>query len=95
MRLYLFRQHPDIEIADIAKVGDNLASAFGIDFTAFDQSISRPAENVSVEDLLRVSGSFLDRGEPVVALVFTRSGIPDDETILGQGSEPHRGAWVR
>ncbi len=94
MRLCLFRQNLDIETAEIAKVGDNISRTFSIDFTAFDQPISRPVEHVFVDDLLRVSDNFLDRGEPVVGLVFTRSGL-DDETILGQGSERHRGAWVR
>lgn len=95
MRLYLFRLTPDIQIEDVAKVGDEVGEALGVDFTAFTEPVSRSVDETTVEDLLRISDQFLERGEPVVAVVFTRSGISDDEAILGQGSEPHRGAWVR
>ena len=95
MRLYLFRLTPDIQVDDMAKVGENVGKALGVDFTAFAEPISRSVDEVTVDGLLRISDQFLERGEPVVAVVFARSGVADDEAILGQGSEPHRGAWVR
>jgi hypothetical protein len=95
LRLYLFRLNEDIEISQILKVADNLGRVLGIDFTVFGQPISKSPDELTVEDLLMISDAFLERGEPVVALVFARSGVIDDEAILGQGSEPHRGAWVR
>jgi hypothetical protein len=79
----------------MAKAGENVGNALGVDFTAFTEPISRSVDEVTVEDLLRISDQFLERGEPVVAVVFARSGVADDEAILGQGSELHRGAWVR
>lgn len=95
MRLYLFRLNEDIEVNQILQVADNLGRALGIDFTVFGQPISMSPDELTVEDLLTISDAFLERGEPVVALVFARTGITDDEAILGQGSEPHRGAWIR
>jgi hypothetical protein len=94
MRLYFFRSTSDIPVEDMVEVAERVSRVFGIDFSVFTGPVSCSAE-ASVEDFLLISDRFLERGEPVVTIVFTRNGIQEDEAILGQGSEPNRGAWVR
>ncbi|MGQ9514580.1 MAG: hypothetical protein ACUVTL_05965 [Thermoproteota archaeon] len=95
MRFYLFRSTPDIPVEEMTKVADRVSQIFNIDYSMFTGTISCPVEQTSIEDLLSISDRFLERGEPVVAIVFTREGIQDDEFVLGQGSPLDRGAWVR
>lgn len=95
MRLYLFRLTPDIPVEAMEKVAYIIGQVFNIDYTVFSQPILKSMEEVTIEDLLRISDQFLERGEPVTAIVFVRGSVMDDEDILGQGSEPHRAAWVR
>jgi len=94
MRLYLFRSTPDIAIEDMEKVADKVNQVFGIDSSIFTGAVSGAVEQISMKQLLQISDQFLGRGEPVVALAFTREGV-DDVDILGQGSQLDRGAWVK
>jgi len=94
MRLYLFRTTPDIPIKDMEKVAEKTSRIFGIDYSIFTEPVLGTVAQTSVEDLLQISDHFLERGEPVVAIAFTREGV-DDEIILGQGSPLDRAAWVR
>jgi len=94
LRLYQFRLNEDIEVRQVLKVAENVGRVLGVDFTLFSRPIARPPDELTLDDLMAVSDAFLERGEPVVALAFTRTGVADDEAILGQGSEAHRGAYV-
>jgi hypothetical protein len=94
MRLYLFRSTPDIGIEDLEKVANKINQVFGIDYSIFTGSASGVVEQISMKHLLQISDQFLERGEPVVALAFTREGVGDVD-ILGQGSQLDRGAWVK
>jgi len=64
LRLYLFRSTPDIKIDDMAKVGESAGKALGVDFTALAEPVSRSVDETTVEDFLRISDQFLERGEP-------------------------------
>jgi hypothetical protein len=94
MRLYLFRSTPDIPIEDMEKVAEKVSQVFNIDYSIFTGPVTGNVEQIFIEDLLRISDRFLERGEPVVAIVYTREGV-DDVDILGQGSQLDRGAWVK
>ena len=94
MRLYFFRATPDISIRDMEKVAEKVGQIFSVDYSIFTGPVSGTVAQISVEDLLQISDRFLERGEPVIAIAFTREAV-DDEIILGQSSPLSRAAWVR
>ena len=96
MRLYFFRATPEISLEDMRKVARRVGHIFGVDYSIFTGPVAgSPDQATCVEDLLSISDQFLERGEPVVAIVFINAEVQEDEPILGQSSEPNRGAWVR
>jgi len=76
------------------KVAEKVGKVFGVDYSIFSGPVHGDVESVTMEHLLRVSDRFLDRDEPVVAIVFTEESV-DDGDILGEASKLNRGAWVR
>ena len=89
-----FRSTSDIPVQEMEKVADKVNQVFGIDSTIFTGPVSNEVDKVSIQDLLRIAEGFLERGEPIVALAFTRAGVYSTD-ILGQGSRLARGAWVK
>ncbi len=94
MRTYFFRSTDDIAVGEMKKVADKVNQVFGIDSTIFTGPVSEAVEQISIRDLLQISDQLLERGEPAVAIAFTRGGVYDAD-ILGQGSSLDRGAWVK
>lgn len=94
MRLLFFRTTPNIPVRDMEKVAEKVGQSFNIDYSIFTEPVSGTVAQISVEDLLRISDRFLEQGEPVIAIVFTREAV-DDEITLGQSSPLSRAAWVR
>jgi len=76
------------------KVAERISHVFGVDYFIFTGPINGRVEIVTMELLLKISNQFLDRGEPIVAIAFTKESV-DDMDILGEASQLDRGAWVR
>ena len=94
MRLYMFRASTNIPISSMEKVAENVGRIFGIDYSIFTGPVYGDVDNLTIDHLLKISDRFLERGEPVLAIVFTEEGV-DDSSILGEASYPNRGAWVK
>jgi len=94
MRLYMFRASSNIPVKGMERVAEEVSHVFGVDYSIFTGPVYGGVDNVTMEDLLKVSDRFLDRGEPVVAIVFTEESV-DDRDVLGEASKLDRGAWVR
>ena len=94
MRLCFFRASSEISVKDMEKVAERISHVFGVDYFIFTGPINGRVEIVTMELLLKISNQFLDRGEPIVAIVFTKESV-DDMDIWGEASQLDRGAWVR
>jgi len=94
VRLYYFRASSEIPVRGMERVAEKVGNVFGVDYSIFSGPVYGDVDSVTMKQLLRVSDRFLDRGEPVVAIVFTEESV-DDREILGEASQLDRGAWVR
>ena len=93
MRLYFFRTSSEISVKAMEEVAEKVGRVFGVDYSVFTGPICGGVDSVTMRHLLGVSDRFLDRDEPVVAIVFTKESV-DDCGVLGETSELNRGAWV-
>lgn len=94
MRLYFFRSSMEVPVRGMEHVADKVGRIFGVDYSIFTGPIIGRVDDVTMEHLLKVSDHFLARNEPVVAIVFTLESV-DDMDVLGEASQPNRGAWVK
>lgn len=93
MKLCFFRSASNIPVEAVEEVAERVGRVFGVDYFVFTGPILCSVEEVSIEDLLSISDRFLERGEPIVAIVYTREKV-EDYAIYGLSSEASRGAWV-
>jgi hypothetical protein len=93
MKLCFFRSSSNIPVDAIEEVADSVGQIFGVDYFIFTGPILSSVEDISVDDLLSVSDRFLEKGDPIVAIVYTRERV-EDQAIYGLSSETSRGAWV-
>lgn len=94
MRLYLFRHRDEIPMDTLKLMAERTTKVLGIETIVFEEPLNMDVKEADMGRLLKISDSFLERGEPIVAVVFTNeSGM--HEGILGEGSERSRGVWVR
>lgn len=89
MKLYLFRQSNDVPLDELADVCEGLGATLDVTPTV----VKHPVRKIELSRLLEASESFLDRGEPIVAVVLTTGTC--EEGILGQGVRRSRAGWVR
>jgi hypothetical protein len=88
MRLYAFRTSGDIPVDEAAGVCRTVGAIMGIT----PELVEQPLGDIEPGRLLEVSTSFLDRGQAMVAVIFTNGA--HDEVVLGEGMQQSRGAWV-
>lgn len=93
MRLYFFRQTAEIPVEDVKSLANMALSTMGIDATVFEECVNEEASKTDIGKLLRISDSYTERTEPVVAVVFTKEK-PADGAIARNSPDMSRGAWV-
>jgi hypothetical protein len=94
MRLYMFRASSNIPVSGMEAVAEKVGGVFGVDYSIFAGPINGGVDSLTMDHLLKISDRFLERGEPILAIVFTEEGV-DDINILGEASQLSRGAWVK
>jgi len=94
MRLYMFRASQNIPVSGMERVAEKVGGVFGVDYSIFTGPVYGGVDSLTMDHLLKVSDKFLEKGEPILAIVFTEEGV-DDSNILGEASCLSRGAWVK
>ncbi len=89
MKLFAFRHSDGIPLSGLADVCRRVGAILGITPTLVEQAVG----DIEPNQLFAVSTAPPSSNEPVVAIVFTTR--PPDESVLGEGVERSRGAWVR
>ncbi len=94
MRLYLFRLREEVPMETMNFLAEKTTEILEVDPVVFEQPLNKGVGETDIAGLLKISDSFLERGEPVVAVVFTSENLLDEE-VLGEGSGRNRGVWVK
>ena len=89
MRLCIFRQSDDIPAGQLADVCRTVGGILGVTPAAVEE----PLCETDPGRFFEISASFLERGEAIVAIVFTTGNC--GEGVLGEGVQRSRGAWVK